>query len=371
MRLVATEFLRPGMKLNKAILNYKGQVLINEGIPLTDRMIQRLLELGITYIYINDDKTKDIESQNTISDQTQKKAIKTIEKTFKELKMDKNLSNSLVLEKSTKQFTEIIQSIMAELKGNKELLSLLAEVMIHDHYIFSHSFNVTLYSLAIGMELKLKDKQLEALGLGALLHDVGKMMISTDILLKPGRLTGEEYDEIKKHAAYGFELLRNLPNVPLTAAHCAFQHHERLDGSGYPRGITSTDIHIFGKILAVADVFDAVTSNRSYRQAMLPHEGLEILYAGAGQQFEAVIVKAFRKAVAIYPVGLTVTLNNGRTGVVVRQNSGYCDRPVIRILEENNREIDPYEVDLKEKLDMVITKCSITSDRENVEETAG
>ncbi len=364
MRLVATEFLRPGTKLNKAILNHKGQVLINEGIPMTDRMIRRLEDLGITFVYIDDEHTKDIEIKNSISDKTRKEAIQTIEKTFKELKVGHPMSNALALEKSTKQFTELIRSVMSELKGNKELLTLLSEVMIHDHYIFTHSFNVTLYSLAIGMEIKLNDKQLEALGLGALLHDVGKMLTPKDILVKPGKLTLEEYEEVKKHAVNGFELLRNLPNIPLIAAHCAFQHHERLDGSGYPRGVTSNDIHVFGKILAVADVFDAITSNRVYRQAMLPHEGLEILYAGAGQQFEAVIVKAFRKAVAIYPVGLTVTLSDGRTGVVIGQNQGYCDRPVIRILEVNNQSIEPYDLDLKEMLDIMITGCSLASEKE-------
>ncbi|MFZ3590670.1 HD-GYP domain-containing protein [Bacillus sp. DJP31] len=367
MRLVATESIRPGIKLDKAIFNNKGQVLINKGIPLTDRMIRRLEELGITFVYIDDEHTKDIEIKNSISDKTRKEAIQSIEKAFKDLKVGHSpMANALALEKSTKQFSQIIRSLLIELKGNKELLTLLSDVMIHDHYIFAHSFNVTLYSLAIGMELKLVDKQLEELGLGALLHDVGKMLTPKEILLKPGRLTSEEYEEVKKHAMNGFDLLRNLPNIPLIAAHCAFQHHERLDGSGYPRGVTSKDIHVFGKILAVADVFDAITSNRVYRQAMLPHEGLEILYAGAGQQFETVIVKAFRKAVAIYPIGLTVTLSDRSTGIVIGQNQGYCDRPVIRILEVNNQSVEPYEIDLKDMLDVMITGCSLASKQEKV-----
>ncbi|WP_456277799.1 HD-GYP domain-containing protein [Bacillus sp. AK128] len=369
MRLVSTKYLKPGMILNKAVFNDKGKVLINEGVPLTSRMIKRLHEIGITFLYIDDRRTKDIHSRNTISDQTHKKAIRTIENTFQKVQAGNSVNQVYILQDSTKEFKGVIHTVLSELKQSGELFSLLADVMIYDHYIFSHSFNVTLYSLTIGLELKLKEKQLEALGIGALLHDVGKMMIPTDILLKPGKLTESEFSEMRKHSLYGYELVKNLPNVPLTAAHCALLHHERLDGSGYPRGITSPDIHLFGKILAVADVFDAVTSNRSYRHAMLPHEGLEILYAGADKLFDADIVKAFRRAIVVYPEGLTVTLHDGRSGVVMRQNAGYCDRPVIRILEENNIEVDPYEVDLKRELDIMIVKCSTSSNQEDRKET--
>ena len=118
------------------------------------------------------------------------------------------------------------------------------------------------------------------IGLGSMLHDIGKIAVSKEILLKPGKLTEEEFQVIKTHTTEGFEMLRNSYSVPLLVAHCAFQHHERLDGSGYPRGIKSKDIHDYAKVIAVADVFDAVTSNRVYRSAMLPHEGLEMLYAG-------------------------------------------------------------------------------------------
>ena len=165
---------------------------------------------------------------------------------------------------------------------------------------------------------------------------------------------------LKRHTTEGFEMLRNSYSVPLLVAHCAFQHHERLDGSGYPRGIQSKDIHDFAKVIAVADVFDAVTSNRVYRSAMLPHEGLEMLYAGVERQYDTNVVKAFHKAVAIYPVGITVELNDGRKGVVVKQNSSLSDRPVLRILEDNGDHVQPYEINLEEELSIVITGCDTT-----------
>ena len=165
---------------------------------------------------------------------------------------------------------------------------------------------------------------------------------------------------IKSHSVEGFELLRKAQTIPLLVAHCAFQHHERLDGSGYPRGISDKEIHDYAKIIAVADVFDAVTSNRVYRPAMLPHEGLELLYSGVEQKFQTKIVKAFKHAVAIYPVGITVILNDGRKGVVAQQNVGLSDRPIVRILEENGHTVDPYEINLENELSIVVIGCDTT-----------
>jgi putative nucleotidyltransferase with HDIG domain len=361
MILVTTNSLTPGKILAKAIYNENGQVLISEDVPLTERMIIRLKELGITFVYVKDKRTEDIETVQPISSSLRKEAIETIENVFIDLQKESKLSKSFLLEKNSKHLLKVIRSVVHEVRNNKDLITLLSEVYTYDNYIFTHSLNVTLYTLAIGTQLKMSDKQLEILGIGAILHDVGKMTVPIDILLKPGRLTFEEFEAIKLHTEHGFEILRKMPTIPLVAAHCAFQHHERLDGSGYPRGIKGPEIHEFAKVMAVADVFDAVTSNRVYRSAMLPHEGLEVLYSGVGDLFDTKIVEAFRKAVVIYPVGLTVHLNDGRKGIVSKQNQGLSERPVIRILEEKGTDLEsPYEVDLKQKLDLVITKCDTT-----------
>ncbi|RFU63795.1 HD-GYP domain-containing protein [Peribacillus glennii] len=358
MRLWTTESLTQGMRLGKSIRNERGQILINEGIELNEKLIRRLKELGIPFVYIQDPRTEHIKPGKNITETLRREAISTIENTFTDLQKNDSLSSSFVIEKAYRRFSGLIRHIMNDIRSNDELLTLLADVYTYDNYIFTHSLNVTLYSLAIGMELKLSSKQLETLGLGAILHDVGKMLVPVEILMKPGRLTKEEFEEIKKHSETGFHLIRNVQTLPLLVAHCAYQHHERIDGSGYPRGLTGDDIHFFGKIIAVADVFDAVTSNRVYRSAMLPHEGLEILYAGSGVQFEMKVVEAFRRAVAVYPNGLGVTLNDGRKGIVSRQNVGCSDRPVIEILEENGEQLEaPYELDLNNHNHLVIAGC--------------
>lgn len=357
MRLVATSSVEAGMILAKAIYNEKGQILLNEDVVLKQRAIERLQELGISYIFIKDKETEDIQYNGTLSDSLRSEAVRTINSTFLEVQKNSNATSSFVIEKASKRFSELIRHLLAELNEKKELLNLLSDAFTYDHYIFTHSLNVTLYSLAIGMELNLSKKELEVLGMGAIFHDIGKLKVPLDVLLKPGQLTEEEYVAIKQHAEAGFQILRKVQTLPLLVAHCAYQHHERMNGSGYPRGISGDEIHFFGKIIAVADVFDAVTSNRVYRKALLPHEGLEILYSGSGSLFEQRIIEAFRYSVAIYPVGITVKLSDGRKGVVCKQNTGFGDRPIVRVMECDGEKVAPYEVNLKTELSVMITGC--------------
>jgi HD-GYP domain-containing protein (c-di-GMP phosphodiesterase class II) len=130
-------------------------------------------------------------------------------------------------------------------------------------------------------------------------------------------------------------------------AHCALQHHERIDGLGYPRGLKGDEIHRYAKIISVIDVFDAVTNPRPYRTAVLPHKGLELLYSGSGTQFESRQVEYFKKCIAIYPQGLTVKLNDGRVGIVSEYNFQAVGRPKIRIIQDEERQkVQPYEIDL-------------------------
>ncbi|WP_079478341.1 HD-GYP domain-containing protein [Halobacillus salinus] len=362
MRLTLTSSLQAGDRLGKTIYNDNGKILLSSGVHLTERMIERLADFHITYVYIEDADTADIESHYPIPEELRVEAVKSIKKSFRDAQDSETLKKGFVFEKSAQEMNGIVRSIMMELQQHKEAITLLSDVFTYDDYIFTHSLNVTMYALTLGKQLQLPYNKLEKLGMGAILHDVGKMMVPREVLLKPGKLTNSEFELIKTHAEAGFELLRSSREIPLVAAHCAFQHHERLDGSGYPRGLVGDDIHDFGKILAIADVFDAITSNRVYRNAMLPHEGLEIIYSGAGTLFDQHMVEAFRKCIAIYPNGLSIELNDGRKGVVVRQNPSLCDRPIVRIFEENGLELpDKYDIDLAKELNVVVKNCDTIS----------
>ncbi|MYL49027.1 HD domain-containing protein [Halobacillus litoralis] len=359
MRVVATNSLLPGAVLAKTIYNESGQALLQQGVAFTPRIIERLKSFDITYVYIEDGRTSDIIADSPLSEKTRMKAIHSIKQSFSTIHHSVLSEHRYVLEETGKEMRGVVRSLIRELRNHGEVMSLLSDVCTHDDYIFTHSLNVTMYALALGKELNLTSPRIEELGLGAILHDVGKMNVPREILLKPGRLTGDEFEAIQTHAEAGFEILRQSPNIPLLAAHCAYQHHERMDGSGYPRGIKSDDIHLFGKILAIADVFDAVTSNRVYREAMLPHEGLEILYSGSGSLFDQSMVEAFRRCIAVYPNGLSVQLDDGRDAIVVKQNPNLCDRPVVR--EINSDGTRGRDIDLSKELNIMIANCHLTS----------
>ncbi|KGP91656.1 histidine kinase [Pontibacillus chungwhensis BH030062] len=361
MRLLSTLSLEPGYELAKPIYNAKGKVLIHSGVLLTEKMIERLNGFGITYVYIEDESTEDIVTEFPIHDSVRTQALDRITETFNKIKSSSSIKDSFIFDRTGEKMNEVVRKILSDIQSHHKAVSLLSDVFAYDDYIFTHSLNVTIYTLALGTELGLPSRKLEELGFGAILHDVGKVQVPKEVLLKPGRLNEEEFNLIKEHSEAGFNMLRSAPSVPLVAAHCAFQHHERLDGSGYPRGLCDQDIHYYAKILAIADVFDAVTSNRVYRRAMLPHEGLEILYSGAGTKFDLHMVEAFRRSVAVYPNGLSVILSDGRKGIVSEQNSNISDRPQVRILEENGQPVHSYyELDLSKALNIVITECDTT-----------
>jgi HD-GYP domain-containing protein (c-di-GMP phosphodiesterase class II) len=357
MRLVATSSLKENIKLAKPILNESGQILIQQGIPLTTRIINRLIGIGITFVYVQDEATSGLELKQVISEQTRIKSVNIIKNEFVSIADEMKLKKSFNGDRLSKNFSNIITNILNEIKQNKEALSILSDVFIYDNYIFSHSLNVTVYTLGLALELNFTEKQTMEIGLGAILHDVGKMLTPTDILNKPGRLTSEEFEIVKMHTTDGFKLLKDLPNISLLVAHCAFQHHERLNGTGYPRGLTEAEIHLYAKIIGVCDVFDAVTSNRVYRKAMLPHEGLDLLYSGVGTLYSEDMIRAFQKTIAIYPDGLMIGLSDGRKGVVVKQNKELSTRPIIRILREKDTDVVPYEVDLIKEINVTIIEC--------------
>jgi len=361
MRLVTIETLQPGMILGKPIYNEKGQILLNEEIELHQPIINRLLELDIKYVYVVDGLTNDVKITDPIPAEVKKRAQLTILNTFRDIQSGKSPLGSVVVEKASKKFVDLIRTILEELETKQDLLDLMVDAFAHDEYIFSHSLNVTLYSISLGIQLKLPKKELEILGMGAIFHDIGKLNVPKEVLLKPGKLTNEEYEIIKKHAVDGYDILRKVNTIPLAVAHCAYQHHERLDGSGYPRGMKEKDISNFAKIIAIADVFDAITSKRVYKEALLPHEGLEILYAGADMLFDKKMIEAFRLAVAVYPIGMKLTLSNGYTGIVIGQNIGFGDRPIVRIVKENGKIIKAFDLDLKKSPSITIIKCSVNN----------
>ena len=206
----------------------------------------------------------------------------------------------------------------------------------------------------------LKTNDLYELGFCALLHDIGKMSVPIEIISKPSKLTFEEFEIVKQHPAKGAEffLKHNLANRRICAG--VLTHHEKFDGTGYPNGLRGEDIPLFGRIISIADVYDALTSVRPYRQPSSPPEAIEYIMGSSGNAFDLVLVEAFLKKVSPYPIGSCVKLTNGQIAIIVQQNERHPLRPVIRLFNQPDVILDLYQQ--RELQNVVITDiCNIST----------
>ncbi|MGG1556213.1 HD-GYP domain-containing protein [Paenibacillus ferrarius] len=358
MLLMPINMCRPGMRLAKNIYNDDGMVLLAVNVELSQRLIDRLFSYGIDYIYIEDSRTDDIIQKDIIQDETRVRAVTEIRNTFKKVMEDSNKRGAVSYYDIGRNFRDVMKMIIDDLSAHEGAMVMLNNINVKDNYLFQHSVNVSIYALMLGISYGYSRDKLEALGLGALLHDIGKTKVPLGILRKPSQLTTEEYNEMKNHTTYGFNILREEPNIPLLSAHCAYQHHERINGSGYPRGLRGDEITEFAKWIGLVDSYDAMTTTRVYRRPLLPHEAMEQLFTGSGTMYDQSQIALFRDKIAIYPLGIMVRLNTGEYGIVSKLNIAVPHRPIVRVLQNASGIVlkEPYEIDLSKKLSTLISE---------------
>ncbi|WZL72104.1 HD-GYP domain-containing protein [Clostridiaceae bacterium 35-E11] len=334
------EFLKSGMMLAKSIVSSDGQVLLQEGVRLKENYIAKLIELGISEIYIDIDEVTNVAIQDVIQEQTRITAQNIMRQTMNAVYMGEHLHAQRIL--------QLVSNILDDLLSNKDIMVNLSDIKAVDDYTFSHSVNVCVLSLITGIAMNYNKTQLKDLGVGAILHDIGKVAIPQEILNKPGSLTNEEYYIIQKHTELGYEILKDYAEIHSTSAIVALTHHERYDGKGYPFGKKAKEIHEFSRIVNIADVYDALTSDRVYKKKILPHQAVEYLTAMGNHQFDYDMVKKFILHVACYPVGTVVFLSTGVKAVVVEVHRNYPNRPKVRCLwdRDGNAYKQNLEIDL-------------------------
>lgn len=256
------------------------------------------------------------------------------------------------------EFQVVFEQIIGELRRNRNAMDLLVQIQVKGGKAFNHSLNVCIYALATGVKLGLEDKELFDLGIGALFHDIGNLFLPRDMLDKD-ELSEEEDEIVKGHPTYGFDYLRKYRGVSALIAQCAYQHHEKMDGTGYPRGLKGDQIHIYARIIAVADMFNALTMGKVGEKQMLPHEAMEMINACCHTHFDPKVVAAFGKAIAVYPIGMQVRLNSGEMGVIVRHNNFAPLRPRVCIVRDREgRRLDKWrERDLAQELTLFVVEC--------------
>lgn len=211
-----------------------------------------------------------------------------------------------------------------------------------DEYTSYHSINVCVLSVLFGRHLGLTEGELKVLGLGALLHDIGKMRVPVSILNKSARLEPAEMGVLRRHPEYGREILEESTAIPLQAKDIVYSHHERIDGSGYPRGLKGEQIELFPMIVSVVDVYDAMTSDRAYHLRISPHEALNLMYGWAASHFDEKLMEEFIRCLGIYPVGSIVELSSGEVAVVLTVNRSHHLLPSLLLVCDRAKQ--PYDV---------------------------
>lgn len=352
MRLVATSRAVDGTTLGRDILvgHPDGTPLLRAGVRLTPRYRQRLIQEGISAIYVDDKESEGITVNAPVDGPTRALAARAVahmqEVALKELDHGTHPADDVIFDQAVSSLTEIVHRILARIEECGGVALALGDLCSADGYTFQHSIDVAAIGLLVGRRhmqaygwtdyrgerrFDRLDERLTMLGIGLLLHDIGKLVVPMSILNKPGKLTAEEWEIVKAHPNAGVDMLAGDRWDPLVKA-IVLRHHERWNGSGYPDGKIGTEIHQMARIAAVADVYDAITSERKYAPAQSAATGVKAILAGASILYDPDVVDSFAKVVAPYPAGTQVTLSDGRSGIVAHVPYEDLTRPTVRVL---------------------------------------
>jgi len=256
---------------------------------------------------------------------TKKKAVEAVHRVLEKISKEKKLDYD--------SMSSTAQSLLEVVTENRAAVLNISGMRIADEYTFVHSVNVAAYTSVLAKDFGMDGEELKKLCTGALCHDVGKMLIREEVLNKPGRLTDEEFEEMKAHTTLGYNLLKEN-GIEEEIASIALYHHERIDGSGYPMGLKEEQLPISAQMTAITDVYDALTSDRVYKKAIESNNAMMIIVSESGKHFNPKLVSIFQRAVGIYPIGSLVKLNNGYIARILEQNEGIV-RPIIQIIYDN------------------------------------
>jgi HD-GYP domain-containing protein (c-di-GMP phosphodiesterase class II) len=243
---------------------------------------------------------------------------------------------------------QLVEEITDSVSRNPSALISLARLKTADDYTYMHSVAVCAMMVALSKQLGLDEKQTRLAGVAGLMHDLGKAAMPMDVLNKPGKLTDAEFSIIKRHPEEGHRLLMTGTDVDPMVLDVCLHHHEKTDGSGYPKGLKGDEISLFAKMGAVCDVYDAITSNRPYKAGWDPAESLRRMAEWSNGHFDTKVFQAFVKSLGIYPIGSLVKLSSGRLGVVVEQTGKSLTTPMVKVFfsTKSNMRIVPELVDL-------------------------
>ena len=345
MPLLPIEDVEPGSYLGHTIYAEDGRPLLQRGVRLTQSYIRRLTMRGYKSLFVLSEAERDVELQDVISPVLRQNAQQILFNTFNTLTNGRDHRD---IETHIHRMDDVVDLIVEELQYHDTLVADLVNLKCVSSYTLEHSVNVGILGAMVGFRYGLNRKEVRNLLLAGLFHDIGKLFVPDEILNKPGKLTDEEFEEMRSHPEKGFQLLHYQFDVDPIISVGSWTHHERWDGNGYPKGMTGEEIHKFGRILAAVDVYDAMTSDRVYREGLPPDTVLEYIRGESGSHFEPKAVQTVNKTIFPFPTGVRVHLSTGEEAIVVENHPRALNRPTVRVLNSRT------EYDLSAEADISI-----------------
>ena len=337
-RYLSTRLLQDGMVIDQAIIDRTGRILIARKTVLDSFLIEALNRLGITGIYIREGEEDPEEAveispqiiaaieRQTIPDRSKVKLSESVKKRVCE--GIQFLYNNPSSEGFTQAANTISDDLMNAITENDAIALDIGTLKVSDEYTFKHSVDVATISMIIAKKAGMDSCEIRKIGISGLLHDIGKSRIPNEILNKTGKLTDEEFSIMKKHSLFGYNILKDKKEIAPEICLGVLQHHEKISGKGYPLGLSDTQICPYARILAVADIYDALVTERPYKKAFSQRDAVEMIMAMT-DDLDVSAMRSFLGSIILYPVDSIVTLSNGEPARVVKNNDNYPLRPKV------------------------------------------
>ncbi len=337
-RYTSTRLLDEGMVIDQAIIDRTGRILIARKTVLDSFLIDALRKMGVPGVYIREGE-EDPDEEIEVAPET----LETIAKLKVADRAKVTLSDSvkqrvsqgiqfLYSDTNSPNFTDtasnITHSLMHAISENDAVAMNIDALKVSDEYTFKHSVDVATMAMIIARKSGMSEVEIYQIGVAGLLHDVGKSQIPNEILNKAGKLTEEEFTIMKNHTLFGYKILKEKSGIPSEIMAGALQHHEKINGRGYPLKLTGKQISSYAKVLSVADIYDALVTERPYKKGFSAHDALEMIMAMT-EELDVDYMRSFIDTVILYPVDSLVTLSNGERAKVVKNTPQYPMRPKV------------------------------------------
>ncbi len=355
MRLVPTKCIPEDAVLSEALYTDDGRVLVSAGTRLTSRLVERINQNNIYSVYINDQHSKG-EIERLVDPLLRQKGYNLVKKIFDAASNTKSDGTSapIPILDMMPELSALMDDIIYEMTGFKDKQLDYIDIKNVNSYLYSSAINVALLSVLIGWEMGLNGDMIYQLFMGGIFHDIGLAMMPKGILYKKVPLTMEDKRLVLYHPLKGYDYLKDKNFLSSYVRAITLGHHEHIDGSGYPNSRSGGEIHLLTQIVGIADIYDAMTSDRPYRQALPASDVLEYIMSIADKHYSMDIVKAIIRKINPYPVGSLVKLGDGQTAVVRKASPNMPLRPLISIIKRKSDGYDYYDVNLMENHTLAI-----------------